>query len=246
VAEPLLRTGDGLLFLRADGLVVDGRTGESARNGIEHRFQKSADRGDLRVRQVIEVYMCQLAFLLGVAIHGLIPFRCRNQDGTANSITLAFGPRSGNERRYLPLLKPSALSACAGSSAPCLGRRAAPETFQLVSFERAHDVFASADRAFLNGGLGGCLAQHAHLDGDRLPRQPFSRGENRHALHHVAQLARVAGPGVGSSTGKRYRPFSSRGSCCARRIPRENIPPAAGCRAGLAQEGTRWARPLRR
>jgi hypothetical protein len=58
---PLLRTGDGLLFLLGDGLVVDRRVGESARNGIEHHFEQSADGGDLRVGQAIKVCMRPLA-----------------------------------------------------------------------------------------------------------------------------------------------------------------------------------------
>ncbi len=40
------------------------------------------------------------------------------------------------------------------------------------------------------------FALHPNLDRDRFAREPLALRQNRHALDHVAQLARVARPGV--------------------------------------------------
>src|ERR1039457_2127296 len=48
----------------------------------------------------------------------------------------------------------------------------------------------------LDGGFRTRLALHAHFHRDGIARQPLGLRQNRHALDHVAQFARVARPAV--------------------------------------------------
>ena len=63
--------------------------------------------------------------------------------------------------------------------------------------QRPQNVLALGRFArLLNGRLRPRLALHPHLHRNRVARQPLAGGQDRHALDHVAQLARIARPAV--------------------------------------------------
>src|ERR1039458_5332205 len=67
----------------------------------------------------------------------------------------------------------------------------------------AEDVLALGGFAgFLNGGLGAGFALDADLHGDGIAGKAVALGEDGHAFDDVAELAGVAGPGVGVEQGK--------------------------------------------